>query len=299
MNQHYLGALMVLASAAGFATLPIFIKLAYGAGANLLTILATRFVLASVCLWAILHVRGIDYRVSTRTLIRLCLLGAVGYGAMSTSFAASLQHLPASLASMLLYLYPAIVTVLALLLGLDRLTWRKAGALLVCFSGLFFILGVSFEGVSMAGFFWGLGAAATYSLYILAGNVLLKDTPPLVVTTYVCTAAAVLFSSIAATTDGFIVHLPVFGWLTLLGIAIFSTIVGILGFFSGMTHVGPANASIISIAEPVITVAISIVLLGETITLFQVSGGLLILAGILLLQWPSQEKGPTSSVGPS
>lgn len=299
MNPHYLGAFMVLASAAGFATLPIFIKLAYGAGANLLTIMASRFVLASLCLWGILRWRGIDYQVSTQTLIRLCLLGAVGYGSMSTLFALSLQSLPASLASMLLYLYPAIVTILALLLGLDRLTWRKTVALLVCFSGLFFILGVSFEGASYTGILWGIATAVTYSLYILAGSYLIKDIQPLVVTTYVCTSAGILFSGIAAVADGFVVSLPVFGWLTLLGIAIFSTILGILGFFAGMTHVGPANASIISIVEPVITVSISIVLLGEAITLQQTGGGLLILAGILLLQWPAKEKGPTSAVGPS
>ena len=66
MNPQQLGALMVLLSAAGFATLAIFIKLAYAAGANTLTILTLRFTLASLMLWAILKPMGLSPRMDKR-----------------------------------------------------------------------------------------------------------------------------------------------------------------------------------------------------------------------------------------
>ena len=291
MQSQYTGMMLVLASAAGFATLPIFIKLAYAAGANTVTILTTRFILAAACLWLILHCCGISAAVNKRTLIRLSLLGALGYGAMSTAFASSLTYLPASLASLLLYLYPVIVSILAIVLGQDRLSWCKAGALAISCSGLLLVLGVTFEDISSLGLAWGMTANITYSLYILAGNILLKEVEPIVVTTYVCTSAAVLFSCVAISTGEFVYTLPLSGWLALIGIVIFATIVGIVGFFAGMTRTGPANASIISCIEPAITVVMSMFLLGESITPLQAGGGFLLLLGVIMLQRSGRTKG--------
>lgn len=284
MIPHHKGTLLALASAAGFATLPIFIKFSYAAGANTLTILTTRFILASIFLWLILYWRNINASVSKKIGIQLVLLGVVGYGAMSAAFAASIQYLPASLSSMLLYLYPAIVSLLAIVLGDDQLNWRKFVSLFICFSGLFFILGVSFTGVSTVGVICGITSAIIYSLYILAGNRLMKTVDSLVATTYVCTAAAITFILISLLTGEFIFTLPASGWLTLLAMSIFSTIVGILGVFAALPYIGPSSAAIISCAEPVLTVCMSISLLGEKITPPQLGGGLLILAGILFLQ---------------
>lgn len=284
MSPHYKGTLLALASAAGFATLPIFIKFSYAAGANTLTILTTRFILASSFLWLILYWRNINVSVSKKIGIQLILLGVVGYGAMSATFAASIQYLPASLSSMLLYLYPAIVSLLAILLGDDQLNWRKFLSLSICFSGLFLILNVSFTGVSTVGVICGIASAIIYSLYILAGNRLLKTVDSLVATTYVCTAAAITFTLVSLFSGEFIFTLPASGWLTLLAMSIFSTIVGILGIFAALPYIGPSNAAIISCAEPVLTVCMSILLLGEKITPPQLGGGLLILTGILILQ---------------
>lgn len=284
MSPHHKGALLALSSAAGFATLPIFIKLSYAVGANTLTILTTRFILASTCLWLILYWRNSNASVGKKTGIQLGLLGVVGYGAMSATFAASIQYLPASLSSMLLYLYPAIVSILAIIMGDDQLNWRKFVALFICFSGLFLILGVSFTGVSTVGIICGVTSAIIYSLYILAGNRLMKTVDSLVATTYVCTAAAITFSLLSLLSGEFIFTLPASGWLTLLAMAIFSTIVGILGIFAALPYIGPSNAAIISSAEPVLTILMSISLLGEKITPPQLGGGLLILSGIFILQ---------------
>jgi len=299
MNPHHKGALLALSSAAGFATLPIFIKFSYAAGANTLTILTTRFILAAACLWLILHLRNISPVINKKLGFQLCLLGIVGYGAMSAAFAASLQYLPASLSSMLLYMYPAIVSLLALVMGDDQLNWQKFVALIICFSGLFLILGVSFAGVSLIGVLCGIVSAIVYSLYILVGNRLLKNVDSLVATTYVCTAAAATFALTSLISGEFIFELPVTGWITLLAMALLSTIVGIVCFFAAMTYIGPANASIISIAEPVLTVFMSILLLGEKITPPQLGGGLLILIGILILQLWGTEKQSQQAAGAS
>ena len=284
MNQQYTGALQVAASAAGFATLAIFIKFAYAAGASTTTILAWRFTLATVCLALLLKCRGVSLALDKRMITRLALLGGLGYGTMSTFFALSIKYVPASLAAMLLYTYPAIVSVLSFFLGDERYTWQKGLALSVCFSGLFLVLGVSFDNANMLGFVFGLGSALVYSVYIVAGNRLLQDTNPLVTTTYICGSAAVVFLVSGLASDSLNWTLPLEGWLSIIGIALLATIVGIVGFFAGMSRIGAINASIISTLEPVITVLLSMALLHEKITPLQVGGGILILGGIIFLQ---------------
>ena len=52
----------------------------------------------------------------------------------------------------------------------------------------------------------------------------------------------------------------------------------ILAFFAGLKRVGPATASIVSTLEPVVTVALAWLVLGETLTLLQLAGGAIVLA---------------------
>ncbi|MDF2571771.1 MAG: carboxylate/amino acid/amine transporter [Sporomusa sp.] len=284
MKQQHTGALLVAASAAGFATLAIFIKFAYSAGANIITILAGRFIIAAVCLALILKMRGISLAIDKGLMKRLVLMGGLGYGSMSLMFALSIKHLSASLAAMLLYTYPAIVSMLSFVLGDEQYTWEKGAALAVCFSGLFLVLGVSFDDVSMLGFIFGLCAALVYSVYIVVGNRFLKNVDPVVTTTYVCASAALVFVLFGTVTGTLILNLSTQGWLAIIGIALLPTIVGIMGFFAGMSRIGATNASIISTMEPVITVLLSVALLNEKITPLQIGGGILILGGVLILQ---------------
>lgn len=284
MQKSHHGAWFIVASAAGFATLGILIKSAYAGGANIATILAGRFLLAGFFMLAYLCLRGASLRVSRRTALNLTLMGAIGYGGMSMLFANSVQYLPASLTSLFLYTYPALVTVLALLVGDERFNAAKGVALVVCTVGLVLLLGASFQGARMEGVLSALGAASIYSCYIIIGNRILKDIDPLVTSLWVCISAGLTFLFYGAATGTLVLDIAPLGWLSILGIAVFPTLVGVIGFFAGLRLIGATNASIISMLEPLITVLLSMLLLGERITPLQGFGGAVLLFGGLVLQ---------------
>lgn len=284
MNQQHLGSLLVLISAAGFATLPIFIKIAYVAGANTFTILTLRFMLAALFLWVTLIPLGISPRITVKNAVKLCLMGIIGYGSVSFLFTTSLQYLSASLAEMLLFTYPVLVSILTFVKGDEKFSWQKGVALLICVSGLFLILSVSFANISQLGIALALGSAIIYSCYIMISKSVLKNIHSLVAATYICSAPALVFTAYAWKTDQLTLTLSTSGWLALIGIASLGTVVGILGFFAGINRIGVSNASIVSTAEPVIAVLFSVFMLGEHLTLLQIVGALLIVASILVLQ---------------
>ena len=284
MFEKYKGVLLVVASAAGFGTLAVFMKFAYAAGANAVTILAFRFFLAAAIFWAVIIVRKRKLEADRDVILRSLAMGGIGYGAMSSLFASTVQILPASLAGLLLYTYPAQVSIISFLIGDDRFTWQKGLALGICFSGLLLVLDASFDQASMNGLVLGLSAALVYSVYIVVGNRLIKRADALETTTLVCTAAAFVFGLFGTVSGQLMLRLPMEGWVAIGGIAIFGTVIAILTFFAGMSHVGASNASIISTFEPVVTVILSWLFLAETINGLQIAGGALILAGVLVLQ---------------
>ncbi|MDD4600931.1 hypothetical protein SDC9_13641 [bioreactor metagenome] len=294
MNRHTSGTLMVVTSAAGFATLAIFVKYAYAAGVNTVTLITGRFLLAALVLWAVVILRKTPIVIDKITAIKLCLMGILGYGTMSMMFASSLYYLPASLSAMLLYAYPAIVSVIAFAIGDEVFSWNKGMALIMCFIGLFLVLGVSFNDVQPIGVMLSLGAALVYSGYIIIGNRVLKSVDSLVATTYVCSAAGIALLLIGWAGGLQSLSFAAEGWLAIFGIAFLGTIVGVLGFFAGMSRIGAANASIISMTEPVITVLLSMLLLTEKLTSVQVLGGLLIIAGVIILQLWAKDSQPAA-----
>ena len=111
------GVALCLLSACGFGLMAIFAKEAYAAGLGVTALLAARFVLAAGVFWAIVavrrHTRGravarsggrVRHRVRPpRRAVLACLgLGAIGYAAQAGLFFSALEHIDASLASLLL-----------------------------------------------------------------------------------------------------------------------------------------------------------------------------------------------------
>lgn len=295
MDDRNRGAWIIVASAAGFATLGILIKYAFAGGANITTILAGRFLLAAAVMFFLLRLRGTSLAVGGKTAFQLILMGAIGYGGMSMLYANSIHYLPASLTGMLLYTYPAMVTVLAVVAGDERFTGMKALALVICTVGLVLLLGASFGGANLEGIVSVLGAAIIYSCYIVIGNRILKNVQPLVTSFYVCTAAGLTFLFYGLATGELNLNVSSTALLAIAGVAFFPTVIAVLGFFSGLRLVGATNAAIISMLEPLITVLLSALLLGERITGLQGCGGLVLLSGALILQlWGGDARRPVA-----
>ena len=189
------GAVVCLLSAAAFGAMGIFGKLAFDDGATPGTLLAARFAIAAVALWCLMLMKGSLSQmraVAPRDLTIALGLGACGYALQAGCYFVALEHLDASLLSLVLYTFPAIVTVAAVALGRERLDRRRVLALGLVSTGLVLILGTAgASNVNGVGVALGLGAAFTYSAYILISDGVARRVPALMLATLVCTGAAV------------------------------------------------------------------------------------------------------------
>ncbi|NUT34016.1 MAG: DMT family transporter [Hamadaea sp.] len=280
-----LGALLCLVSAVGFGFSAVFAKQSYAAGFGVPTMLAGRFAIAAALFWVVVAWRR-PALPARRTLLTCVGLGGVGYALQAALYFGALARIDASLTGLLLYLYPALVTALAVLLRRERPDRRRLAALACSAVGLLLVLGAgdaigSAAGVGVA---LAVGAALAYALYLTVADGLPSDLDLYLLSAVVCTSACVTMTAMAVATGSLTAPEQASGWLWVALLAIFSTVIPIAMLLAGIRLVGAPTAAILSCAEPAVTVISTSLLYGERLTAGQVVGGVVILAAVLVLQ---------------
>jgi len=127
-----------------------------------------------------------------------------------------------------------------------------------------------------------IAAALVYSVYIVVGANVMKHVTAFQSSAVVFMSAGAVYGTLTFANG---VHLPASntGWLAMLGMIVFSTIIAITTFLAGLEIVGPTNAAMLSTLEPVVTVLLAAWLFGERLTLITLLGGGLILAAVIIL----------------
>jgi drug/metabolite transporter (DMT)-like permease len=278
-------------SAAGIGLIAIFAKQANAAGLGVTALLAARFVLAAAIFWGIVVLRrstrparrAHPVRPSRRAVFACLALGAVGYAAQAGLFFSALRHIDASLTSLLLYTYPALVFCGAVALGREHVTPWKAFALVLASAGAALVLlGGGTGGLEATGVVLALAAGASYAVYILVAEDVVRRIDAILLGALVATGAAVTFVSAGMVSGA--LQFTGGGWIWIGAIALVSTVLPIVTFTLGMERVGASTASIVSTFEPVVTVSFAVALYGEALGPLQALGGALVLAAVVALQ---------------
>lgn len=274
------GIALVVISAASFGTLAIFARFAYEAGGDPIGVLFLRFAVAGTVLAVLMAVRG-ERWPRGRNLAGLVALGGLGYVGQSLAFFTGLTYASAGLMALLLYLFPAIVVVLSVVFLHERLSGAKVVALALALLGSILTVGAARAGQPL-GVALGVTAAVIYSFYIVVGSQVTPRAGVIPASTVVILTAATVFGLLSVAVR------PAFpgglsGVAAILGLALVATVVAIGTFFAGLARLGPSDTSTLSTLEPVVTVVLAAVLLGESITLLQITGGALILGAVVLL----------------
>lgn len=272
------GILLTVISTFGFSLYPILGKLVFSGGANLYTTLFVRFTLGALFFWIVMYFRERIPKLNPRSWIILLFMGGIMYASMSGLYLSSVLYIPASLAALIFYTYPMLVSILSIVAKQEAFSWPKMIGVLISSVGLILVLGLSFKGVNPLGVLLAFGAAITYSCYIITGNIVLKEVSPLLISAVVSTGAAVTYG-LAGARLGYTWHLSFSTWLEIFGIGLFCSILAILTFFYGLKAIGPTTASVISTLEPLMTFVFAALLFAERLSVIQGMGGILVILG--------------------
>jgi drug/metabolite transporter (DMT)-like permease len=289
------GAILVAISGISYGSVAIFGKLAYGLGIPVATLLALRFSFAALFLWcAVFALR--KERVPGAKLPVIAALG-VFWALQTAAYFTALQTIPASLTSLLLFTFPAFVTVADHFLG-ERLTWLRAASVVAALLGTALVIAAPVQALAPVGVAFGLLSALFYGGYILVGTRALRGLPATASTATLLTSTALCFIVAAVLRHD---APPPAGGPTVFviaGIVVFSTVIPILSQIDGMPEIGSSRAAIIGTLEPLMTVVLAMLVLHDRVTPLQVAGGALILASILVRESSELGRAPGSPASP-
>ncbi len=284
------GVILCLASAAAFGAMGVFGKLAYEQGSTVATLLATRFAVAALVLWLVSSRPGgwAACAPSARRDVRWRWRSAgVGYGAQAGCYFAALDRMDASLLALVLYTFPVMVAVAAIVLKRDEPRARTGVALVLACAGIALVLaGAAAGSLDPAATALGLGAATVYTVYILTSQGIAGRVDPLALATLVCTGAGSRSPRPGWSPAVWTPPRSPAGWVWLARLAVVSTVGAIALFFAGLSRVGPTAAAILSTLEPVVTVALAAAVFGDALTPVQFAGGALVLLAAVVVHAP-------------
>lgn len=279
MSRSSTGAILVILSSLAFGTLALFARRAFEAGFSQVTLLAVRFDVALLCLAVLALVRRPVWP-DRRRLAGLAVIGGLYVGQSFTYFAA-LRYLPTGMVSLLLYLYPAIVTCGALIFFKERMTGAKWLALAFAFGGSILMVGISGE-VNPTGISLGVMTAVFYSAYLLVGSRVLPGVDALASSLVVIGVVAVVYT-LGTLVQGVQFPMVSNGWVWAVLLGIVPTFVAISTLLAGLERIGPVATSTLAAVEPLATATLGILFLGERIGWLQAFGGVCILSAVVIL----------------
>lgn len=291
MNQIKNPRLMMISAMAIFGTLGLFVrKIPVSSGELALY----RACLAAVLLGAFLLLTRQPIPVSKiRRELPLLLLSGVAVGINWILLFEAYKYTTVSLATLSYYFAPVIVTAVCPVLFHEKLTGRQILCFLMSTLGLVLITGVGDVGGGrdLIGVLFGLGAAVFYAGVVLL-NKFIRQVDGIHRTFLQFLAAIVTLTPYVLATSG--VHLDTLdgvGWSNLLVVGLLHTGVTYCMYFSSLRELPGQKAAILSYIDPLVAVALSVTVLGETMTASQLAGGGLILGFTLWNELSPRERG--------
>jgi len=279
------GLLLALTGSVGLGAAIAVSRIAYAEGANGLSIAFPRAWLLVALLLLFCGLTGRRLR-----LPRAAWPHCLGAGALMAYLfygnIAAAEFIAAPVAALLFFIYPPLTTVLAAALDRKPPSPVKLLATGIAFAGLAVMLGADFDGLDWRGVALGLSAGALCAVQITWISRHLRIYDPVVTMTYMAVVAALGLTGAVLVVGGPPEPTGPAGWTALAGAALLQAM-SIPLLYVALPAIGPERSGALNNVQPVSTIAVAYLALGERLRAAQFLGAAMILGGILLMQWAS------------
>lgn len=281
MNAKAKGYLLGAVAAATYGMNPLFALPLYKAGMNPDSVLFFRYLFAIPLLGAMIKARGRSFRVGRKSVLPLAGMGLLVALSSLTLFE-SYNYMEAGIASTLLFVYPILVAVIMALFFKEKLSVQTAACILLAVLGIALLYkGESGATLSATGVVLVFASALSYAVYIVGVNqASLKDVPTLAVTFYVLLFGLSLFVVRLCLAGGVSTPGSWYLWGNLVALAVFPTAISFLCTTSAIQCIGSTPTAILGALEPLTAIAIGIMVFGESLTVREGIGLVLIIAAV-------------------
>ena len=195
------------------------------------------------------------------------------------------RYTTVSLATLSYYFAPVLLIILSAVFLKEKLNLKQIICFVMATLGLVLIIGsggLETSNTTTIGIIYGLGAAALYATVIFL-NKLIKNVTGIDRTLIQFIAAIIILTPYVVATTGInILRISSSGLINLLILGIFHTGFTYCVYFSSVKDLKGQEAALLSYVDPLISIILSVAILGESMTMLQAIGGFMILGFTLL-----------------
>lgn len=275
------GKICLILSALIYGLAPMLAKIAYGGGVNGMTLTFLRTALMIPLLFVLMLARGQSFRLNKRELVDIVILGVVGGSLSIISLYAAYDYISTGLATTLHFIYPLIIVVVSALIYREKITNMKLAAVMLVTLGIFLFVDLTSRadkiGVALAvlsGVFYSF-----FVIYMDHSGLNEMDYVKLTFYLMIIMSAGTFVFGAATKSIGF-AEMNTAAWIFAVIISFLITIGAIPLFQAGVRYEGASTAGIVSALEPITTIILGALFLGETMGLVQYFGGAMIILGV-------------------
>lgn len=274
---------LAVAVATAFAGGSALAPIAYDSGTNPLAVNAARASVAALVLAMVVWGRGLGLVLPPRERYTALALGVVNAGYAYALYAA-IVYVPVAVGVLIFYSYPFWTALVAWLTRSEAPTGSGVLSLVLGLGGVALVIGApetmpDWRGVALA-----LAAAFgfTFLLSINARMLRRRDSRP--ITLHILASASCTYFLAAVLLQDFPLPQTGTGWAAFWAISILYTF-AFIGLFVAVSALGPVRAALVMNFEPLASVILAWLILGQSLTHGQLLGAGLVIGAITLAAW--------------
>lgn len=291
MTKKEKGTMMTLAAglAWGISGISGQYLMSHGVHVNLLTSL--RLLITGIFLLSLARSKQKEHLVAAwkqpKFLKQVLLFSIFGLVLNQYAFLRAIHLTNAGTATVLQYMAPILILSIVCILNRQRPTSFEIIAIAMAILGTYMIATHGKLGslaITPKGLMWGLGSAITYSIYILLPVKLIHEWGSTIVIGSGMFIGEILFSLVTKAWQ-YPLQINVISILAYIGIIGIGTIFAYTFFLKGVSIVGAVKGSLLASVEPVSSVFLTVLVLGEIFYPIDLLGMLFIFLAVTLISY--------------
>lgn len=275
------GYIYTALSAIIFGLMPLLTKIIIARGATSLTIAFFRVFYVTIVLFFVLKLKKIDLHLEKRELLSALLTSIFGSGLTIIILNESYNYVDTGIATSLHFLYPLFVAILCCFFYGEKIKKKQIISLSFALVGI--ICFMSKGNGSLFGYFLAIASGLTYAFYLVKMDKTgLVKMNALKLSFYLALFTTIEIFTINLFMQDVVFKMDAIAYGLLLVLALSASFLATVLLQQGVLLLGSTRASFICLLEPVTSMIVGILFLGEALTLNKGLGGLAIITSLII-----------------
>lgn len=284
MNKSLIkGYIFIILSAVIFGTMPLMAKHIYASGANSLTLVLLRNLLSLPAMALLATAGGKSLKITPKALPSLALTGLMGSCITPILLFSSYNFMPSGAATVFHFIYPAAVFIAEFIFLKKKLKLGNLLSLVLCIIGvcMFYAPG---QKITPTGSALALLSGITYAIYVvLLSEFRYKEITGFLFGFYLALTNSIVMLVVLVASNQLMLPGTLTGWILAFVFAIIVNVCAVILFQKGTFLTGGTRASILSTFEPVTSVVVGVLFLGEVVGVSTIAGTILVILSSILI----------------